>query len=552
MPPKKSVEELDAELAQLEAELAALEAGEGPKKPKKAKKPAPSPPPEAPDATDEAPKRRFGLPLPKRAAPADGEAPAPKKRFGFPLPGRRAAAAEPAEAQPPAPVEAPAALKDAPLPEPRVAWHGEGGAWRAQAPGAQRVEVLRRKLDERGQVVEEEDLGHETIAPPAPAPEPEAPRRFSLFGGRSEEPSPSPDGPPESGEAPPRRRRGLLIIPIVLIGLLLLLALVLPALGIDPLGIGDRLGTGSGGAPPDATFALDGNTVPIGGLVTLRAPCLATSGCPEYSWDFGDGSGDTGPSVTHAYASAGTFTVTLTARASGGRTATHAEDITVAAPPRALIALTLDGSPVAGENLPVASEELTFSGAGSSAQGGIATYDWTFGDGARGSGAEVTHAYAQPGSYRATLTVVDAGGLRGNTSVAVYVGQRTPTIAGSAPASVQGPQGVNETITVAQGGALPYRPVRLVATLTWNATGGGQVPGLPIPAPVATDNLVLNVYDASGALVASSANDGSPEEVVVTEFTGALGPWSIEVRRPQGGLQDLPYALEILLLNGPA
>ncbi len=54
---------------------------------------------------------------------------------------------------------------------------------------------------------------------------------------------------------------------------------------------------------------------------------------------------------------------------------------------------------------------VVFNGNGSSDSDtgdGIATYDWDFGDGTpNGSGAKPQHAYQQPGSYTATLTVTD-------------------------------------------------------------------------------------------------------------------------------------------------
>lgn len=559
MPPKKSVEELDAELAQLEAELAALESGQAPP-PKKAKKPKQAePPPEAPEAEapaePEAKKPRFGLKLPRRAAPeAAAEAPAEpeakKPRFGFKL-SRREAEEAPEPAPEPAPAEAPA---PPPAPEaPGLAWQGKAGAWRATPPGPQKVELVRRRLDEAGRTVEEEQIGEETIQPaeplpPEPAP---APRRFGLFGTRAAEEAP----PAAEGEAPPgepaRKRRGLLLIPVVLILALLVVAVALPLAGTDPLGTGRMLGLGGAGGPaPDAAFALSANTVAVGAPVRFEAPCRTGAGCPEYTWDFGDGTSLQGATAAHTYRTRGDFTVTLTARDANGRAGTHTETIAVRAPPAARIAATLGGSPLGGENSPVAGDsEVAFSGAGSTAEGTIA-YEWSFGDGARATGAEATHVFAQPGSYRVTLVVADANGLRGNATTAVYVGART-IATGEAPASLQAAQAVNATVAVAaDGGALPYAPLRLRATLTFNAT---QPPGgLPLPGGIPGDSLTVTIYDAAGAIVAASAGGASPQEVVVADFGGAaLGEWTVEVARPQGGAQPLPYRLEVELLNGP-
>jgi PKD repeat protein len=58
---------------------------------------------------------------------------------------------------------------------------------------------------------------------------------------------------------------------------------------------------------------------------------------------------------------------------------------------------------------PKPGEEVLFDGSASSAPQGatLTRYDWDFGDGASGTGAVVTHSYAQAGSYRVKLTVTD-------------------------------------------------------------------------------------------------------------------------------------------------
>jgi PKD repeat protein len=53
----------------------------------------------------------------------------------------------------------------------------------------------------------------------------------------------------------------------------------------------------------------------------------------------------------------------------------------------------------------------TFNGTSSTDDVGIVSYAWNFGDGTTGTGATVTHTYAQGGSYPVTLTVTDGGGL---------------------------------------------------------------------------------------------------------------------------------------------
>ena len=52
-------------------------------------------------------------------------------------------------------------------------------------------------------------------------------------------------------------------------------------------------------------------------------------------------------------------------------------------------------------------------------EGGALAYAWDFGDGQAGSGARPSHSYAEVGTYTATVTVTDAGGLSDTASVEV-------------------------------------------------------------------------------------------------------------------------------------
>lgn len=67
-------------------------------------------------------------------------------------------------------------------------------------------------------------------------------------------------------------------------------------------------------------------------------------------------------------------------------------------------------------------EEVTFDGSGSYARvGTIVSYDWDFGDQSGASGMIVTHTYAGPGTYTATLTVTDSSGKKGTDTAIITV-----------------------------------------------------------------------------------------------------------------------------------
>lgn len=128
----------------------------------------------------------------------------------------------------------------------------------------------------------------------------------------------------------------------------------------------------------------------------------------SYHWTFGDGVSQTTTTATvsHTYASSGTFTPTLVVIDSRGTSSTavsHAVTVKAALPPVLPVAhLTI--SPAN----PAPGEFVLFYGGGSNGNGhAISKYLWSFGDGASTStkSAFVYHAYKHPGTYTATLIV---------------------------------------------------------------------------------------------------------------------------------------------------
>ncbi|WP_304504479.1 PKD domain-containing protein [Allobranchiibius sp. GilTou73] len=142
----------------------------------------------------------------------------------------------------------------------------------------------------------------------------------------------------------------------------------------------------------------------------------------SYSWNFGDNStAGTGVNPTHAYTSAGTYTVTLTVTDNQGATNSVTHSITVTAP--------VNQPPVAAFTSSVNNLTGSFDGSGSTdPDGTVASYSWNFGDNSTaGTGVNPTHAYTSAGTYTVTLTVTDNQGATNSVSHAVTVAQAAPT-----------------------------------------------------------------------------------------------------------------------------
>lgn len=179
----------------------------------------------------------------------------------------------------------------------------------------------------------------------------------------------------------------------------------------------------------------------------------------RYSWNFGDATGDTGAIVSHIYAAAGTYTVTLTVTDNDGATVSAIITARVDAPPVAKI------TPIPTVIL---GQSQTFDGSASNdPDGSITSYSWNFGDGTNGAGAVISHTYSTPGEYTATLTVTDNDGATASVGATTVV---------SAPPGYT-PSGTNVVVNLTGGVTLSFSDVTTagITTLT-SLTNGPPLP----------------------------------------------------------------------------
>jgi PKD repeat protein len=153
-----------------------------------------------------------------------------------------------------------------------------------------------------------------------------------------------------------------------------------------------------------------GRAAQVSRTVTVASASTATPGhsISSYSWDFGDGSSGGGVQTSHAYSTAGTYTVVLTVTDDTGRKGTALVGVTVG-----------NGNPTPdftfNPSAPRSGQQVTFDASATQAAPGrtIVSYSWSFGNGQSGTGQTVTTTFttgATPTTYNVLLTVTDSAG----------------------------------------------------------------------------------------------------------------------------------------------
>jgi PKD repeat protein len=274
-----------------------------------------------------------------------------------------------------------------------------------------------------------------------------------------------------------------------------------------------------GFAAPSSIALLDppaGNEVPTadpGGPYTATegvAVKLDGSGSSDpdgsvvsYAWNFGDGSTGSGVSPSVIYASAGTYTVTLTVSDDGGATSAAATTtVTVNAgllPPVADV-----GGPYSG----TVATPISFDGTGSSdPDGSIVSYAWDFGDGSTGNGPAPSHVYAAGGAFTVTLTVTDSDNLQDTATANVSVSDASGTQPPVADAG--GPYSGKTGIAIQFDGSGSTDPDGTVAAYDWDfGDGNGTSGATPVHTYAAAGSytVTLTVTDDTGRNDSDSAS----------------------------------------------
>ena len=271
-----------------------------------------------------------------------------------------------------------------------------------------------------------------------------------------------------------------------------------------------------------------------------------------YYWDFGDGTQDlatTGATIlTHDYNSTcdtgcpngaafgGLFTVTLRVVDDGGATGSardsNGSPIVNAQPSHTSLEIVVSKGPTvilsSSPSTPSPGDTVNFDGSSTTDDVAIASYSWDFGDNSPlVTGATATHAYSNPGTFTANLTVTDSlGQAKSMTKLIIVDAQPALTVTG--PSTALTSQIV--TLSLASSTSFPGGSISTIK-IDW---GDGKTDNLSGGSTSAT-----HIYTTAGTytVTVTSTNNNGKSTVKTLSMT---------VSAPASGL-DLTLIAEIAI-----
>ena len=188
--------------------------------------------------------------------------------------------------------------------------------------------------------------------------------------------------------------------------------------------------------PPVPSFTASPNPTNPGTVVAFdgTASTDPDGTIVSYAWDFGDTTAGTGITTSHSYAAVGTYHVTLTVVDNESYSQSTTSDVVVQSPPtpQPPVARFFANPNPTNPGLPVQFDASTSY----DPDGTIVNYSWDFGDSATGFGVTPTHAYAAPGTYTATLVVVDNSSLSDSDMQSIIVNGPPHAAFGYSPTTI--------------------------------------------------------------------------------------------------------------------
>jgi PKD repeat protein len=193
----------------------------------------------------------------------------------------------------------------------------------------------------------------------------------------------------------------------------------------------------------------------------------------RYSWDFGDGTVQDGPTPTHVFAEPGKYVVTLTIHGDriGDCDNVDSDDLLV----------TVNEAPTAKFNMsskvaPV-NDPVTFDSSDSESGGAnIVSWKWDFGDGQSAEGESVEHVYKKSGKYLVDIIVTTDSETACNTATA----RNIVTINDPPVAKAGSDQYIGLNQVALFNGSASRDPDGSISTYSWDFGDGSQASGVQV------------------------------------------------------------------------
>lgn len=213
-----------------------------------------------------------------------------------------------------------------------------------------------------------------------------------------------------------------------------------------------------------------------------------------FAWTFGDGGTASGERPEYRFKKPGNYVVNLTITGDALGSCSPLDTDTVNVEVVAAPAQSIVGSERAAAGLPAGFSVSLDDLAGAS----VISHQWTFSDGGTAEGADVTHTFAAPGEYFATLTTELAGGNEGCSTIETT----RKVIVNNAPIALfDGPQAVAVGEAVIFDAAKSGDADGVITTYAWNFGDGNSATGLRTAhrfETAGTYRVALTVTDDAG------------------------------------------------------
>ncbi|MCB1045055.1 MAG: pre-peptidase C-terminal domain-containing protein [Acidobacteria bacterium] len=269
--------------------------------------------------------------------------------------------------------------------------------------------------------------------------------------------------------------------------------------------------------PPTASFTQSINNLSVNFTSTSTDQDGTIT---SHSWNFGDGSTSSSTNPSRTYASAGTYTVSLTVTDNGGLSNTTSKSITVTAPPTGNVLQNGVGVAVSGAqgsstyytiSVPAGASNLAFNMSGGS---GDADLYVKFGSQPTTSSFDYR---SWNGSNNESISVSSASAGTYHVLVYGYAAYSGATLTASYTTGGGGPTTRTETGTVGGRKSVYYDVTVSGGTISLNCTW----------TPTSRD-LDLYIYNPSGTRVASATSTSHPETLTYNT-NGVAGTYRVRV-----------------------